>query len=179
VAQLLLHHLPERSDVIGRLASSLRPRAWLVVNEPDVRFMWTHSGPVGAVAWFEGILRKVLELGADYSCGMVIPAMLRDASLTNVDAGFRTPFIAAGSGARRHDLHAIEMFRPVVVERGWCTDADVDRISGELVDDSLTASGTPMVLCWGQRPGGGVGGKDAARGGPPTGRTPPGRSPSR
>jgi hypothetical protein len=34
------------------------------------------------------------------------------ASLTNVDAGLWTPFITAGSGARRHYLNALEMLRP-------------------------------------------------------------------
>ena len=74
LVQLLLHHLPERRDVISRLVGSLRPGGWLVVNEPDVRFMWTHSGPKDVVAWFKAILprfpraRRRLQLRYGDSC---------------------------------------------------------------------------------------------------------------
>ena len=152
VAQQLLHHVPERRAVIGRLAKSLRPGGWLVVNEPDVRLMWTHAGPEGPMTWFQEMLPRFVELGTDYSCGMEIPFMLRDASLTNVDAGVWTPVNAPGFAVRQLYLDVVEMLRPIFVERGWCADADLDAVATELADDSLIASGTPMVCCWGQRP---------------------------
>jgi 2-polyprenyl-3-methyl-5-hydroxy-6-metoxy-1,4-benzoquinol methylase len=151
VAQLLLHHLPERRDVVSRLASLLSPGGWLLVNEPDMRFMWTYSGPTGPVAWFQAMTQKLTEIGADYSCGMELPSMFRDASLENVDGGLWTSLIASGSDGLRHYLGALEILRPVVIERGWSTEADIARIAAELRDHSLTASGTPMLLCWGQR----------------------------
>jgi SAM-dependent methyltransferase len=151
LAQLLLHHLPERRDVISRLASSLLPGGWLVVNEPDYRFMWTHTGPTGPVTWFQAMMQNLSELGTDYACGMELPAMLRDALLQNVDGGLWTPLIASDSDGLRHYLSALDILRPVVLERGWGTEADIERIATELKDPSLTASNTPMLLCWGQR----------------------------
>ncbi len=97
------------------------------------------------------MLPKFLELGTDYSCGMDIAAMMRDASLTNVDAGLRTPILAPGSAARQLCLNVVEMLRPVCVQRGWSTDADLDAVAAAFADDALLASGTPMLCRWGQR----------------------------
>ena len=116
-----------------------------------MRFMWTYCGPTGPVVWFQAMTQKLTEIGADYSCGMELPTMFRDASLEHVDGGLWTPLIAPGCAGLEHYLGALEILRPVVLEQGWSTEADIERVAAELRDQSLTSSGTPMFLCWGQR----------------------------
>lgn len=50
-ARALLHHLPERREVVTRMVGWLKPGGWLFVQEPDFYPTWTVEPASQAALW--------------------------------------------------------------------------------------------------------------------------------
>lgn len=86
-ARLVLEHLPDRVEVVGKLARSLRPGGWLVVEDYDLCTI-AATDPASPT-WARvcdaavGVLRNA---GADPGYGRRLPGALRGAGLVDVVA---------------------------------------------------------------------------------------------
>lgn len=85
-ARLVLEHLPDRRQILGRLAATLRPGGWMVIEDMD----WTTFGPVneddgGAfVHVTEVLLDFMTRAGLEQNYGRHVIGDLADTGLTDV-----------------------------------------------------------------------------------------------
>lgn len=152
VVQWVLHHLPERSEVVSRLVSLLKPGGWLVLSEPEIHGAWTRSGPTDTVASFVDAVSRLTSLGVDYGWGSQIPSVLRDCGLVSVDGGMWTPLVAAGLGGLEHLRNGWPIARHVAISHGLITEEEALVVDEGLNDSGWLAGVVPTVLGWGRAP---------------------------
>ncbi len=152
VVQWVLHHLPERAEVVQQLATCLKPGGWLVISEPDTTGAWTKSGPLEVAALFVQLLSRVTELGVDYGWGTRIPATMRAVGLESVEAGMWTPLVGPGFGGLEHVQNGWATIEDLARSHGWASDEALATFGADLVSADLLAGLVPTVLGWGRRP---------------------------
>jgi 2-polyprenyl-3-methyl-5-hydroxy-6-metoxy-1,4-benzoquinol methylase len=81
----LLHHLPERREVVGRIAHWLKPEGWLFVQEPDFYPTWTVEPPSQKQFW-EHFIQCAAIHQIDYYVGRRIAPWLQAESLCNINS---------------------------------------------------------------------------------------------
>lgn len=92
----LLHHLPERRDVVTRMVRWLKPGGWLFVQEPDFYPTWTVEPPSQKKLW-EAFVRWAAAHQIDYYVGRKVPAWLQDESLTAISSEGHVSLYNGGS----------------------------------------------------------------------------------
>jgi 2-polyprenyl-3-methyl-5-hydroxy-6-metoxy-1,4-benzoquinol methylase len=79
----LLHHIPERRQVVHRMGQWLRPGGWLFVQEPDFYPTWTVEPPSQKQFW-EQFIRWAKTHRIDYYVGRKIAPWLQSEGLINI-----------------------------------------------------------------------------------------------
>ncbi|MEV6904556.1 methyltransferase domain-containing protein [Amycolatopsis sp. NPDC051372] len=95
-ARLLLNHLSERDEIVGRLVAALRPGGWLLLEEGDM----FSSGVVDEDpdhARAMRTLRDLLASAADVDYGRKLPRLAVSYGLTEVGVECEVPFSEGGS----------------------------------------------------------------------------------
>ena len=148
--RLLLAHLPEREQVLQRLAAALRPGGWLLVEEYDL--FPTQTSPHGTyAAYWRAVGEAVARAGADYAWGRQLPGALARAGLRPVRADCDVHLFAGGSpAAAAHGLSALQL-RPRLLASGLLSAAVFDEVQRQLADQARWMLGPAMVAAWGQR----------------------------
>jgi ubiquinone/menaquinone biosynthesis C-methylase UbiE len=81
----LLHHLPERREVVTRMAHWLKPGGWLFIQEPDFYPTWTVEPPSQKRFW-EQFLQWAVTRQIDYYVGREIPRWVQAEGLSNISS---------------------------------------------------------------------------------------------
>lgn len=81
----LLHHLPERRAVVGKVAHWLRPGGHLFIQEPDFYPTWTVGPPTQKHFWTQ-FIQWAAAHKIDYYVGRKIPAWLQAEGLLNINS---------------------------------------------------------------------------------------------
>ena len=81
----LLHHLPERRAVVGKVARWLKPGGWLFIQEPDFYPTWTVEPPTQKRFW-EQFIQWAANHQIDYYVGRKIPAWVQAEGLLNINS---------------------------------------------------------------------------------------------
>jgi SAM-dependent methyltransferase len=152
-ARLLLMHLPQREQVVGKLVAALRPGGWLVLEDYDLGLIGIAYPPNGAWLRVCNALSDVFELaGADVAWGGKLAAALATAGLTDVDAEGqalirRPPEIAAML------VPTLERMREQILLLGIADETDFDEVMDELEnpDSALSAYTAALVSARGRR----------------------------
>ena len=84
----LLHHVPERIDVLGRLAAALRPGGFILLEEPDFHPVLATDSPVMRDFW-QGFLAWAADQGIDYFIGRRLAALLAGLGLREIGGARR------------------------------------------------------------------------------------------
>ncbi|WP_197375993.1 class I SAM-dependent methyltransferase [Mycolicibacterium baixiangningiae] len=98
-ARLVLEHLPDRRQILGRLAATLRPGGWMVIEDMD----WTTFGLIddddgGALVHVaEALMELMARAGFERNYGRHVIGDLADAGLTDVRGEGRFRIIDSGS----------------------------------------------------------------------------------
>jgi SAM-dependent methyltransferase len=152
--RLVLEHLPDREQVLGKLAQALKPGGWLLAESLD----YVSGGPVSDRGTEEHARSQAIRLrefggaGLDAAYGRKLPASLRAAGLTDVGNEGRAWVMEGGSPAARWFRLSMAQVRGRLVGPDKLTDADVDRML-ELFDDPAWSAITPIIFAaWGRRP---------------------------
>jgi SAM-dependent methyltransferase len=165
--RLLLTHLPEREDLVQRLAGVLAPGGWLVLEEFDLisAAFDPRIGPERLA-----LLTKVQQAFFAYmasqrgptgnECGRRLYGWLLDAGLEAVGAEGRVAMIrgsrdGGGGAPLRHP-----QVRAAVVARGGVTDADIEGFLTLLRDPNVLLMSNILMTAWGRRPTEGVEGQE-------------------
>ena len=154
-ARLVLVHLPDRAEVLGRLASALRPGGWLVVEDADPALQ-PLACPAGGGAAEEraerirrGFRSLLAQRGADLAFGRSLPALLRAADLQHVQAEGYFPFTSPAG--RELEAATVRQVRVQLTEAGLATDTEIDEHLDCLAAERLDVTTAPLITCWGRR----------------------------
>lgn len=154
-ARLVLLHLPERREVLGRLVRALRPGGWLQLDEFDITY-----GPAllasdtAARQLYERFLAAKAWLfeaaGADGAWGQHAPQAMRDAGLVDIDPVVAVQTWRAGSAGVGLLMHHTFHLRDRLLAAGM-TDRQLEDVRSLLSDPSFMAVSCPIYSVQGRR----------------------------
>ncbi len=114
LTRALLHHLPQRLDVLRRLTAAVRPGGVIVIEEPDFHPVLATDSAVMRDFW-GGFLAWAANQGIDYFVGRRIAPHLSELDFGEVDAHGETILFAGESlPARYLALTMRELERPLL-----------------------------------------------------------------
>jgi SAM-dependent methyltransferase len=156
-ARLVLGHLPERHDILRRLAAALAPGGALAVEEWDD----SHSGLVlaasepEAATLFSTYLTAVEQIltagGVDHDWAWQIHAAMITGGLIDVDTVVHARSWPGGSAGALHHTANISLLRTRILEAGM-TGEQLGRLSGFLRDPRTVVRGLLTISTVGRRP---------------------------
>lgn len=152
-ARLVLVHLPEREQVVAKLAAALRPGGWLVLEDFDFS-----SLVVGAGCPSGDLMARVHEavpalFPADArECGRLLPAALRAAGLVDIAAEGRLHVGLRGTPVATWWQLSLAALRLKFVGTGLLTEAEVLEAIRTCDDEGFCIFLPTMVTVWGRSP---------------------------
>lgn len=96
VTRAMLHHLPQRREVVAKMVRWVRPGGWVFIQEPDF-YPTSTVEPEDQRRFWQGFLRWAERHEIDYFVGRKIPAWLRDEGLLDLEAEGHTTLYNGGS----------------------------------------------------------------------------------
>ncbi|MFD6920720.1 class I SAM-dependent methyltransferase [Streptomyces sp. NPDC059944] len=151
-ARFVLMHLPERRQLIARLARWLNPGGWLVLGDavelPNALDADSAYRRTMDAMW--QALRATI--GTDTSTVPAYPHFLRDEGLQHVAGELVCPPFAADRPLARFWSETWNRMRPALEETGLVDSAVIDEALAYLASPALAEFGPGMAMAWGQRP---------------------------
>jgi 2-polyprenyl-3-methyl-5-hydroxy-6-metoxy-1,4-benzoquinol methylase len=96
LGRAVLHHLPQRREVVAKMARWVRPGGWIFLQEPDFYPTGTVE-PEDQRRFWQGFLRWAEEQQIDYFVGRKIAPWLQEEGLEDVAAEGHTTLYNGGS----------------------------------------------------------------------------------
>ena len=156
-ARLVLSHLPQRRDVMVRLARALRPGGWLVIEDFSHAFQ-RGTEPVGPA---EARFRKVHQALGDFLArsnddtsdfASSLPQQLAGLGLADVGGEARVVFGRGGSPGARVMEAGLRQVGDRMIAAGLVDRQGLDEAIAYLADPASIISMPTMVSAWGQQP---------------------------
>lgn len=157
-ARLVLEHIPERDDVLPRLAAALAPGGWLLLEDYD--WVRPSSGPhcIGRDLLDrcqEAFAEVLFAAGYRDDYGLALPAGMRAAGLVDVGAEGRVHLGTPGSPESDWWRLTLAKVCPALIDRGALTEAELEKLF-DLFDHPDFLFRLPTLMgVWGRRPGSG------------------------
>lgn len=157
-ARMVLSHLPQRVEILGRLAAALAPGGLLLIEEwaPDHPGLVLAAPDAAATAlvdrYHEVLVKRLLPANGHSPqwAGRVHATMLA-AGLVDVDTRIRSESWAGGTaGALIHAVN-VEQLRPGLLDAGF-TEQDLGRLSRLAADPRLVVRSHFSYSTLGRRP---------------------------
>lgn len=152
--RLLLEHLPQRTAVLRKLVSAVRPGGYLVVEDYDIRSMQlTDAAGDDWTAVNEAVIDTMGDAGADLTCGQRLTRLMTDAGLEAIDAeGLVYPMTVPELAPVFRT--ALERIAPMLIGTHAVTPSRLDRVLSQfdLLDDPPIAYSPILVSVRGKRP---------------------------
>jgi 2-polyprenyl-3-methyl-5-hydroxy-6-metoxy-1,4-benzoquinol methylase len=150
-ARLVLEHLSDRRHILDRLAATLRPGGWIIIEDYELSCF-----SLGDEPHFEATVRAIVgfmeQAGFDRTYGRRLVADLADAGFSDVRGEGRTRIIDAHSPGFDFFKLSFESIRDTVVEAGALGKDDADATAARF-DDKTMRIFTPIVMAGiGRRP---------------------------
>jgi SAM-dependent methyltransferase len=148
-ARLLLTHVPDRDTALARMAASLRPGGWLVVEDADPALQpllcLENRGPAEELAnrLKSGFRRLLADRGADLAFGRTLPRRLREVGLADVAADAYFPI--TGPACTELERASVEHVRDQLVAHGLATAAEIDQHLAAVTRGALDLATSPMI----------------------------------
>ena len=155
-ARTLFINLPEPAEVAAEMVRLARPGGCVAAMEPDVEHALCYP-PHPAFDRVCEIFGVVFSRnGADIAMGRRVPELFREAGLADIGAEARVQMYPPGNSRRTIRLDLVQAMRPMVLEMGVATEAELDELDAalrpHLIDpDTIVVSGL-LFLAWGRKP---------------------------
>lgn len=156
VARLVLQHLPERQEVLRRLADALAPGGLLQVDEFDAGHEPCLLAPSPDDArlyerFTEARTALMRASGGDPTWGRRAATAVRDAGLTGIRIRPHVLLRAPGTPAVGLQLHHLAQLTPRLLDGGF-TRAELDRLHALMHDPGFAAATGVLYSVQGRRP---------------------------
>lgn len=155
-ARMVLEHVPERVQVLHKLAASLKPGGWLVVEDQDIASV-APAGESGAalnsvfMMRSLALVRLLAGAGVDLEFGRRLHGALVAENLVDVGAEGRVPIVAGGSPLAEFWRLTWEQLRPKLTGSGLLSEWDVVDFIALLEDPRFVWMAPAIVAAWGRR----------------------------
>jgi ubiquinone/menaquinone biosynthesis C-methylase UbiE len=153
--RMLLIHLPEPDEVLGRLASALKPGGWLVCEEfdsasaafdvqtsPDEVLLKTHAAM--------GQLRR--DRGGDLRYGRRLYSRFRSLGLTDLGADGYISIVRRGSPVSTLLRASYQLRRTAMIDAGYITEDEFDADLARMDSSDFMMPSPTMWTVWGRKP---------------------------
>jgi SAM-dependent methyltransferase len=154
-ARMILIHLPERDDVLRRMAAALKPGGWLVCEEFDS----LSALPDPAVSPGEMLLRTHVAMGrlsedwsVDRRYGRLLYGRFRALGLGSLGAEARMSMVECGSPGAALLRASYERRRTAMIDAGYLTEQEFDQDVARLDEPGFLMPSPIMWTAWGRRP---------------------------
>jgi SAM-dependent methyltransferase len=141
-ARLVLEHLTERRDILDRLAATLRPGGWIVIEDYDWSCFGFEGEDPGNVSG--AILSFMERAGFQRDYGRRIVADLSDAGFTDVRGEGRARVVGSGDPGFNFFRLSFESLRDTLVESGELTAEDAETAASQFGGDMRVF--TPLMV---------------------------------
>lgn len=153
--RMVLIHLPERNEVLERLAAALKPGGWLVCEEFD-----SASVPPDPVACPGEVSLKARhamarlndERGGHRQFGRLLFGRFRELGLVDVDAEAHLSMVRPHSQFATLLKASLERRREAMIDAGHITEEEFDRDLARMDAPDFMMPSPIMWTAWGRRP---------------------------
>ncbi len=156
-ARLLLEHLPERDNVLRRLADAVAPGGWLVIEAIDFASEAPDPGLDAADAalferWHAAQVRHLAEHGFDHTFARGLARRLRTLGLGEVRTDGRASTWWGGSAGADVWRLSVAQLRGAMRANGLLGPADADALEALFCEPGFAATSPLVVAAWGRKP---------------------------
>jgi SAM-dependent methyltransferase len=153
----VLMHLPERQEVIKKMANAVKPGGWLLVEEPDfVTEAVDSSSPPSWQCLHAKVMQEIYTLwkarGIDFGVGARSFGLLRSLGFQSLRMEGRTQMIQGSSPEAGMFKLSFEQLRDVVLSTGWITRREFDDFLALYDNPSFAWRADLRLSTWGRRP---------------------------
>ena len=153
--RLVLMHVPQRDEVLPRLARALRPGGWLLAEEFDSISMPADpaENPAETLLETDVAVREVMAAaGVELRYGRLLASRLRALGLADVDAEGRV-LLWRGGGAGAALLRAnFLQLRDAILTEGRVTATQFEHDLARLEEEDFVRPSPVMWAAWGRLP---------------------------
>src|SRR5262245_8005088 len=153
--RMLLIHLPERDEVLGRLIAALKPGGWLVCEEFDSASVSVDNEASSheVVLKTHAAMRRLRQdHGGDTRYGRRLFARFRSLGLTNLGADGSLSVVQARSPIAKLLKASYELRRAAMIEAGYLTPGEFDADLARMDAPDFMMPSPTMWTVWGRRP---------------------------
>jgi ubiquinone/menaquinone biosynthesis C-methylase UbiE len=150
-ARAVLEHIPEREQVLDRIARWLAPDGALVLVDCasyPIESSRNETYRVALRAWVDVIART----GTDYAWTRTFPEPLRRHGYRDVGLAARQPAVQGGTPTATFWSLTLETLRTRIVDAALLTSAQIDDAQQLLANPDFWDLGPAWVAAWGKRP---------------------------
>jgi SAM-dependent methyltransferase len=154
-ARMILIHLPEWPDVVGRLAAAVAPGGWLVCEEFDaISLSADPAGCPGEVVLevHQAMSRLAEHRGLDRRCGRLLCGRLRALGFVDVGADAHLSMVQPRSPMTRLLRASYELRRREMIAQGYISSEAFERDLQRLDSDGFMMPSPIMWTAYGRRP---------------------------
>ncbi len=151
-SRMVLEHIPERADVLRRLAGALRPGGTLVLEDYDwssFGFEATDEAPQRVT---EALLALMAAAGFEREYGRRLPAALAEAGLTDVLGEGRSLIIDGSHPGFAFFSLSLEQLAPAAIEAGLMRAEDADSLRARMASGGERIITPTLVAAIGRCP---------------------------
>jgi SAM-dependent methyltransferase len=142
-ARLVLEHLSDRTQILQRLAGTLRPGGWIVIEDFDwSAFGFEGDGEADKVA--DAVLTFMGQAGFERDYGRRVVSEIADAGFTEVRGEGPARVIDSSSPGFDFFRLSFESLRAAVVDAGLLSPEEADAASARFADKMRVF--TPMMM---------------------------------
>ncbi len=153
-ARLVLMHLPEREEGVGRMVAALKPGGWLVDEEFDSASLLpdpaVNPGEV-LLKTHLAMMRLVEDRGVERRYGRLLLGRLQAHGLVAVGAEARMFMWQCGSPGASLTRANYEQLREAMIDANYITEREFDEDVARLNDPDFVMPSPIMWAAWGRR----------------------------
>ena len=152
--RLVLMHLPNRHEVLQRLATTLKPGGWLVVEDFDSLSLQADPeiNPAEcALPALTARLRVLSDRGLELRCGRLLDGWFRRLGLADIGSEGRVFMWRGGSSGADHMRANIEQLRAEILGSGLTSEPEFQQDLLRLSQDEFAFPSPTMWTAWGRR----------------------------
>jgi len=152
--RLVLHHLPDREEVLATLVRALKPGGWLLAEEFDALSVMPDPAinPVEVLLPSRVALSQLMQdRGADLRYGRLLAARLRVHGLQDVGTEGRVFVWRGGSAGATLIRSNLEQMAGELIESGRLTNRQLEQDLSRLGNPEYVTPSPIMWAAWGRR----------------------------
>jgi len=143
-ARLVLEHLTDRREILDRLAATLRPGGWIVIEDYDWSCFGFEDGGPGVDNTSQAIMGFMERAGFERDYGRRIVADLADAGFTDVRGEGRARVVGSRDPGFDFFRLSFESLRGTLVDSGELAKEDADAATSRFGEDMRVF--TPLMV---------------------------------